>query len=127
MANPEHVAILAKGVGAWNAWRVATEDDVIHDLNGVVLSPSTSLGGIDFDDTSLCEAFLPAVTLRWATLRRANLRGARLPHADLDGTTLYAADLREADLKGARIQSADLSWANLECAISKGRSCNDLI
>jgi uncharacterized protein YjbI with pentapeptide repeats len=67
MANDEHVAILKKGVAAWNKWR---------DENGhirPVLNKADFLGRVD----------LRGADLRWADLGEAFLNRADLNRADL--------------------------------------------
>jgi uncharacterized protein YjbI with pentapeptide repeats len=106
MANDEHVALLKKGVAAWNAWRDENPDI----------------------DPDLFEADLNGANLRGANLRGANLRGANLRGANLSGTThmewdlkagnlsragLSETDLMEADLSGADLSGADLGGADL--------------
>ena len=58
------------------------------------------------------------VSLYWADLREADLRGANLYWADLRGANLSWANLRGAnlygaDLRGANLYGANLSWARL--------------
>ena len=69
MANDEQVAILKKGVKAWNAWR------------GENISVRPNL--VD-------------AKLRGANLVGANLRDANLTRADLTGAHLLQADLNRA-------------------------------
>jgi pentapeptide repeat protein len=71
MANDEHVAMLKKGVAAWNAWR-RKNPYICVDLRGADLS------GAD---------------LHWATLREANLSGADLGEANLAGANLSGANV----------------------------------
>jgi uncharacterized protein YjbI with pentapeptide repeats len=55
MANDEHVAILKKGVDAWNKWRDENVN-IRPDLSGVDLSRA-NLGGANFGDhTQLAKA-----------------------------------------------------------------------
>ena len=51
---------------------------------------------------------------------RANLRGADLEFADLEGANLGGADLKFANLKFANLWGADLKFANLEGADLEG-------
>jgi uncharacterized protein YjbI with pentapeptide repeats len=46
-------------------------------------------------------------------MRRSNLGGANLSHADLRGAILNSADLSRANLKGANLNSAILLGADL--------------
>ena len=59
MANDEHVAMLKKGVAAWNAWR---------DENPSILP--------DLSEADLSGAILRGANLREADLREADLGGA---------------------------------------------------
>src|SRR5262244_697771 len=84
MANDEHVAMLKKGVDAWNEWR-RENPDIRPDLSGADL---------------FC-----------ANLKGANLSGAHLDGADLRQANLIEADLGGADLDGARLNRANLTEA----------------
>ena len=72
MPDDEHLAVLRRGVAAWNAWR-ATHDKA-PDLAGA------RLRGLD-----LSGALLDGAVLSRADLGEANLRGAGLRDARLDG------------------------------------------
>jgi uncharacterized protein YjbI with pentapeptide repeats len=63
---------------------------------------------------------LSGVTLRGATLRKANFSGADLSEADLTGANFSEADLSRADLRGAILNRANLSEANLNGADLSG-------
>jgi uncharacterized protein YjbI with pentapeptide repeats len=65
-------------------------------------------------------ADLYGADLRNADLEGANLSGATLRSADLEGANLSRANLRSADLYGANLRSADLEGANLEDANLEG-------
>jgi uncharacterized protein YjbI with pentapeptide repeats len=91
MANDTHLAVLKRGVAAWNEWRAA-QPAMRPDLS------SASLRGLD--------------------LAKVDLSGADLSKADLRGTILSGAVLVDADLAGvnffkAVLDGADLSRANL--------------
>jgi hypothetical protein len=60
MANDEHVAILKKGVDAWNEWR-ERNTDVRPDLRAVNLSGQTSAARAWAGRTSAARAFRPPV------------------------------------------------------------------
>ena len=116
MANDEHVALLNKGVDAWNAWR-KENPDIRPDLSGADLS-GRDLSVRDLSRAALREARLVKVDLRTANLSEANLSGADLFEADLTNTNLSGAALREArlvnaDLIGANLTAADLTGASL--------------
>jgi hypothetical protein len=144
MANDEHVAILKKGVAAWNKWR-GENPDIRPDLSGVDLSgvdlnwaklhaanlsganlseatfSGANLSWADLNWAKLCEATFGGADLTSATLRGANLRGAyliraRLYEAHLSGATLSRAKLLEANLYGANLSGADLQRADLSAA-----------
>jgi uncharacterized protein YjbI with pentapeptide repeats len=97
MANREHLEILAKGVGVWNAWRAEFDPTLFvnADLKGATLAGSN----------------LRNADLRRADLREADLRGTNLTGARLNGVHLGEADLGEADLSGADLRGANLTGA----------------
>jgi uncharacterized protein YjbI with pentapeptide repeats len=131
MANEEHLAILKKGVAAWNEWREQHPDirPKLYEANLRQADLSAAdLGGADFrgatlSGASLSEANLSRADLSWAdlsgadfrgaTLSGATLSGANLGGASLSGATLSGADLGEANLGGANLSGADLRGANL--------------
>lgn len=111
MANPNHLAILAEGVKAWNRWRKAhpgTRPDLsfanlhLADLSEVNLRRA-ELRGVD----------LSFANLHFADLSGANLRRANLIEADLSDVNLIEVDLIEADLSGASLCCACLQVARL--------------
>jgi hypothetical protein len=106
MANPEHLAILGRGVKAWNEWR-SENRIVIADLSKANLSKA------DLSEAYLRDANLNTANLRKANLRKANLFGADLSGANLSETNLGAADLIKANLHAASLDGAYLAWANL--------------
>jgi hypothetical protein len=75
MPNDDHIALLKKGVTAWNAWR--NENPTRPNLGGAHLI--------------------------LANLIEANLSGANLSGAGLNTVTLVETDLTGADLTGCRI------------------------
>ncbi len=112
MANPEHLAILKRGVEVWNEWR--SEGDAIKvdiydphpkavDLRGANLS-NENLQGVNFS-----EADLSGAKLRGAILRSANLRFARLSNTNLVKAVLVEGDLYAVDLTNAQLPSASLT------------------
>jgi pentapeptide repeat protein len=129
MANDEHVAILRKGVAAWNAWR-DENPDTFPDLSEANLS-MWKLNRANLSRASLRMASLLGTYLNGASLSKADLSGAKLMEAslilanltsaDLNGADLSKANLREANfyevnLSGANLYRADLSVANLSGA-----------
>lgn len=114
MANEEQLAILRRGVDAWNAWRLENQNVEVN-LERAHLR-WTHLEGVD-----LRGAHLEGANLEGAHLKRTDLRGAHLERANLEGAHLEKADLRvahldEADLRVAHLEGADFSWAHLKGA-----------
>ncbi len=111
MANPKHLEILKRGVGAWNTWR-KEYPEIRPDLNGAILS-GARLSRAHLDGARLIHAHLDEARLRGARLIGARLEGATLTGADLTGATLNAATLTGADLTNARLDRAHLEAATL--------------
>ncbi len=93
MPNDEHVAMLGRGVAAWNAWRA--EHDEAPDLS------RAALRGLDFSGFDLSQA-----EFRGADLRGTQFCDADLSSAHLEGTNLFKAVLDGADLAGAHLYGA---------------------
>ena len=55
MANDEHIAILKKGVAAWNAWR-HENPDISPDLSGAYLFRGWELGSARHLRRSYCRS-----------------------------------------------------------------------
>jgi pentapeptide repeat protein len=140
MANDEHVAILEKGVDAWNAWRAKNPDirpDLVQaDLRDAYLR-GANLSGADLHEADLFRAYLHGANLSGANLtdadlsvavlsravligaersRQTNLSGTRLVYADLRGATLNGVNFVEANLRGANLSGAHLIEANFYAA-----------
>jgi uncharacterized protein YjbI with pentapeptide repeats len=114
MASKDHLAILKKGVKAWNEWR-KKNPDVGPDLSGIDLWwAHLSEGNRKWAE--LFEANLNGANLWEANLRGVNLRAADLRGAQLIRATLHGADLGDSDLADAALYSVDLSRANLSGA-----------
>ena len=117
MANDEHVAMLKKGVTAWNRWR--GEDPYVDhpDLSGENLTkahlPLANLIGVNLTGANLTEAMLFRANLSGANLSGANLTKALLPMANLTGANLTGAILSEADLLQANLSGANLTRATI--------------
>jgi len=122
MANQKHLAILKKGVAAWNDWR-KQHPKLRPDLQEADLRGANLREGVaQLQRANLSRANLNGANLRWADLAGANLDGADLAGANLDGAdlseaNLNGANLRWADLAGANLDGADLSEANLGKAV----------
>jgi uncharacterized protein YjbI with pentapeptide repeats len=112
MANDEHVALLKKGVDAWNKWRDANPD-IYLDLRKA-----------DLIGANLREAVLGKANLKEANLKGANLSKADLSGADLSKANLFESDLRKADLSGARLIDTNLFNALLSRAVLSGAECS---
>jgi uncharacterized protein YjbI with pentapeptide repeats len=112
MANDEHVALLKKGVAAWNAWR-DENPDIRPDLGNAKIGDA-DLSGANLRAANLCSANLSGANLRAANLCSANLSEANLSGADLSGANLGAilvdTDLAGADLTGCRIYGVS-AWS----------------
>ena len=113
MADDEHVALLKKGVNAWNEWR-DENPDIRPDLS------ETNLYGANLIEADLRDANLYGANLIEANLRQADLRGALLMGSDLYGADLIEANLIEADLRDANLSGANLNAANLGMADLRG-------
>jgi len=111
MADPEQVAVLRKGVGAWNEWR-RNHRTVRVDLSEAGFS-NASLCAVDLEEVDLTKAVLAGANLAGANLSGALLYKADLSEADLGGARLHRTDLRFADASKANFDGADLSAANL--------------
>src|SRR5436309_3223942 len=116
MANPQHVAILDKGVATWNQWRKNNTDDE-PDLSGENLREE-DLRGINLSNANLRGVNLIGTDLHGANLIRATLFSAYLREANLFRTNLLEADCREAKLNRASLVETNLQGANLTgCSI----------
>jgi len=130
MADLEQLAILKKGVGAWNRWR---EENplIVPDLSQANLANAklskanlrlANLSRSDLRDAILSDSYLTGADLEAADLNRANLAKAYLYEAGLlradlssavlCGSNLRRANLTEADLEGADLSGADITGAN---------------
>jgi TIR domain/Pentapeptide repeats (8 copies) len=129
VANDEHVAILRKGVDAWNTWR-DENPKVVPDLSRENLTnahlPRANLFGVTLIETNLNGADLSRARLIFANLIGAKLTGANLSGADLMLTHLSDANLTDvvltgdANLREANLSRTNLSGANLTDAILIG-------
>lgn len=116
MANEEHLAVLKKGVEAWNEWR-RKNPKVKPDLTDTQIS-STTLGGenfekIDLSDANLRKSQIYRIMLNYSDLSRADLRGAGLHRVYLTGAHLSGAMFTNANLDRSIFDSANFTGANL--------------
>jgi TIR domain-containing protein/pentapeptide repeat protein len=123
MANPEHLAMLNKGVEAWNEWRqthpLTIPELVGGDLTSLKLSGKSlrirpNLIGANLRVAGLRGADLTGADLRWSDLRQADLRDANLtetllPMVNFDGAHLSGANFSSAFLEGTTFGNVDLS------------------
>ena len=109
MAKREHLAILSRGVVAWNTWRCQKPGE--PPLLADAYLEEAQLEGFDFQSSILTGA-----NLFNANLTGADLRGARLDDSDLRGVRAIGADFRGADLRNARFEGARLALASLQGA-----------
>jgi hypothetical protein len=124
MANDDHIALIKKGVAAWNAWR-DENPSILPDLGATLLSGATPLRGANLVQANLGQADLGGADLGQAKLTEADLSGAdlglaNLRSADLRGASLSMAHLITANLSQANLSGAYLSWANLTSADLSG-------
>lgn len=106
MANPEHVAKLKEGVGAWNEWRRTTDEQ--PDLSGADLN-GTDLSGADLRHATLDGTYLFGVNFSHASLTNATLRGAFLISTRFHLIDLVGADLTDAYVGYTVFTNVDLS------------------
>jgi uncharacterized protein YjbI with pentapeptide repeats len=106
MADEQHLAILAAGTAAWNAWREANPG-VTPDLRGA------DLRGANLTDARLGSARLEKADLRGAILRRAHCIKVFASEADLSGADLSDAYLAESGLHRVNFRGANLSGAGM--------------
>jgi uncharacterized protein YjbI with pentapeptide repeats len=104
MANKEHLALLKKGVPAWNTWRrnhYGSQPDLSRaDLRAVYLI------GADLSHT-----YLVGANFSQAHLDTVNFMGSELDHTNFQGASLIKANLTQADLRHANLRSANLQDA----------------
>jgi len=104
MANKEHLAILKKGVQAWNDWR----------NRNLGLWPNLVEANLQDMDLSGFNFF--TTDLRDADLSNCNLFKGNFSGSILIGTDLTNADLRYADLYIANLNGAKMTGAKLDFA-----------
>jgi hypothetical protein len=112
MANPEHLAILDKGVEFWNKWRQGNNERVAssNPLDKVVLK-------ILSDKIDLSNSDLSGKTLSNINFADVDLSGASLINTELNNADLSNANLSETILSGAKLIKAKIINTNLNKAI----------
>ena len=111
-ARAAHLAILKKGVGAWNRWR-RKRTAVRPTLADADLRSFKNLNDCDFSHTNLCGAKMSRVHLRGASFHQAILARANLSYAHLEGANFCRTDLYETNLTGAWLTGANLQGVQL--------------
>jgi uncharacterized protein YjbI with pentapeptide repeats len=124
MANEHHLAVLAKGVAAWNQWRQEKYDQDNRAVERFIQTKETNDlwrpdGVPDFSEATLEGANLTAIDLRGADLRKTILNSSCLVNAQLAEARLIEASLMGADMAGssmrrARLDRACLAGSNLQ-------------
>jgi uncharacterized protein YjbI with pentapeptide repeats len=110
MANPEHLAILKKGVNFWNQWREETPE-IIPDLYGVDLTKA------DLHRANFIRVDLGCSKLCGANLYGADLHGSVLNKVDFNNANLSRANFSEANFSRANLTMSDLYGANLTLSV----------
>jgi Pentapeptide repeats (8 copies) len=131
MANDEHVAMLRKGVAAWNTWR-DENPDIRPDLSEANLLAGANLTRLNLTNAnlswaSLFKSYLSGVDLNGANLMHTDLtfshpNGANLSRTKLTFSHLHGANLSGADLTEAILNRTDLTNANFSGADLRGAS-----
>ena len=134
MANEEQLAILSRGVEAWNEWRQENPEASIDfkranlrhkqlekanlaeaDLTGAELS-FANLKNANFVFANMDHAVISFANLEGANLSAANLENAYIEDANLNNTILTGASFKNATLSNSNLKSAYLIDAHLEGA-----------
>jgi uncharacterized protein YjbI with pentapeptide repeats len=106
MAEQLHLAMLNKGVNAWNQWR-EKRPEILPDLSNADLHAAI-LTGIDFrqtnlDGADLSNANLSSALLNFASLYQTNLSGAKLRYANLHRTCFNKTILQHINFHEASL------------------------
>jgi hypothetical protein len=114
MADEEQLAILFRGVEAWNKWRQENPARSI-DLK------RANLRNRQLENANLAEADLTEAELSFANLKNtiftfAVLDRAMISFADLDGANLSAASVEDAHLEDANLNNTILTGASFKNA-----------
>lgn len=112
--NKRHLAMLKKGVTAWNKWR-EKNPHVIPQLSGIdiCLGKYSGLDGYNLNDANLAGFKGKVVSFDRASLRRANLEKASFNECGFEGTDLTEANLKKIDINSCSLNRAILRRANL--------------
>ena len=115
MADDKQLAILSRGVEAWNKWR-EENPDVLIDLK------NAELMHMNLENANLAEADLEKANLSFSNLKNANLafsnlESAVISFANFEGANFAAAHLEKAYLEDSTLVGAKMAGANLKNAI----------
>jgi hypothetical protein len=122
MANANHLAILRKGIRAWNKWHKKSPE--IPDLSDADLREeyfsNWDFSGVNLSSANLSGANLSGTNLSCANLSNASLTGAILTGANLYDAILIRANLTRAILAGADFERADAGYTTFaDCDLSQ--------
>ena len=123
MSNTVIVPMSSEQLAALEARRktqLEDEGELWWQLSAEELAQAYAAGMLNFDRANLYGAYLRGAYLEGANLEGAYLRGAYLEGAYLRGANLEGAYLRGANLRGAYLEGAYLRGANLEGANLEG-------
>lgn len=118
--NKRHLAMLKKGVRAWNKWR-ERNPHIIPQLSGIdiYLGKYSNLDGYNFNDANLAGFKGTVVSFDRASLRRANLEKANFKESGFEEADLTGANLKQVDINSCSFDRAILRNANLSEASIK--------
>jgi uncharacterized protein YjbI with pentapeptide repeats len=114
MADEEQLAILSRGVAAWNEWRQENPEASI-DFKGANLR-NQKLENANLVEADLTEADLSFAHLKNTNFAFANLDRAVISFADLEGANLSAASVENAFLEDANLNNTTLTGASFKNA-----------
>lgn len=122
MADEHHVALLRRGVDAWNNWRrdnpaIGQPDLASADLNATRLS-GANLNGARLNRAAMRNAEIIRASFIEADLRNADFSESNLMGTDFDKSNLNEAlfdraDMRETGFWGSSLKGASFIRANL--------------
>jgi hypothetical protein len=124
MANGKHLALLGKGIRAWNDWHLKSPE--IPDLSNADLHEEYfskwDFSGVNFCGTNLRGTNLSETKLSCANLSNAILTDAILQDANLYDAILTGANFTRAIIAGVDFQSADVGYTTFaDCDLSEAK------
>ena len=143
MANPEHIAILARGIRVWNAWR-KERPDIQPDLSEANLATIVGPGlrvfsRVDFSNANLHRTNLGGTQLTGARFERAEMIDTNFMNAELISanfghsyclrvnfqcrfmmnSSFHRARVFESSFTGAGVTDSDLQYAEIaDCELN---------